>query len=636
MGFKEGHFPPVDPATFLNEPLRERVRKLAVHWGEYGFGTARNINVIYIFKIVFLYTLAGTAIATAGVAAFWEINLWWNVPIVYQKLVIWTVLLELLNLAGSWGPLAGKFKPMMGGFLFFAKVGTIRLRPWKWVPGTAGNFRTGLDVALYLALLLSLVAGLALPGVPNSGLADWAANGSVPILATGSSTLGLVHSVPVIAALVFWVLLGLRDKIAFLAGRAEQYLPAFVFFAAMPAIGTFADMIIALKMLLISSWVGAAFSKIGRHFTLVIPPMLSNTPFWPPLSLKRAMYRNFPEDMRPSKLASLTAHGPGTVVEWVAPLLLLFSMNHSLTLAASLLMIAFCVFIISTFPLAVPLEWNVLFGFAGFALFLGFPAWDGFAVTDFSQPWMLVAMIVGLLFFPVLGNLRPDKVSFLPSLRQYSGNWATALFTFAPGAEAKLNAVTRPTTNQLDQLQAAMGVPPEIAEIVLQQTIAWRSTQSQGKGLFSMLYKYLPDIESRTVREGEFTSNSLTGFNFGDGHMHGPFILPALQEACNFAPGELIVAYVESEAVGSGKQKWQLVDAAIGTLAEGTWNVAEMVDQQPWLPNGPIALPETFKRPEAEWPPFQVGAKADFQTVAPGTAPEADAATGAAGAAHAE
>mgnify|MGYP000367231707 CR=1 FL=1 len=73
MGFKEGNFPPVDPAVFLNSPLQTRMRTLAQHWGEYGFGTARNINVIYIFKIVVLYALAGVALATIGVSAFWPL-----------------------------------------------------------------------------------------------------------------------------------------------------------------------------------------------------------------------------------------------------------------------------------------------------------------------------------------------------------------------------------------------------------------------------------------------------------------------------------------------------------------------------------------------------------------------------------
>lgn len=605
MGFKEGHFPPVDPATFLNSPLQTRIRTLAQHWGEYGFGTARNINVIYLFKIIVLYALAGVAIATIGISAFWEVSVWWNDPIVYQRLVVWTVLLEALNLAGSWGPLAGKFKPMMGGFLFYSKLGTIRVRPFSWVPGTAGHTRSGLDVALYYAFLVSLVTALVLPGVPNAEVTAWMSD------TWGKAGHGLINSAPLFAAMAFWLLLGLRDKIFFLAARAEQYLPLFLFFAVLPTLGTFADMMIAGKLAIVTSWVGAAVGKFGRHFTLVIPPMLSNTPFWAPKWLKRSMYRDFPNDMRPSKVASLTAHVLGTIVEIAAPLALLFSTNSTVTWVAAVLMACFCLFIISTFPLAVPLEWNVLFGYLGFALFLGFPAQAGFGVGDFSSPLLLVGVLVILLFFPILGNIRPDKVSFLPSLRQYSGNWATALYSFTPGAEAKLNAVTRPSSNQVDQLQA-MGYPYVAAEITLQQTIAWRATQSQGKGLFSMLYTYLPDIESRTIREGEFLCNSVTGFNFGDGHMHGFQLLPALQQICEFEPGELIVAYAESQPIHKGTQEWKLIDAATGVLAEGSWNVAEMVDQQPWLERGPIALPETFLRPESEWPAFVVDRKPEF------------------------
>jgi Transmembrane protein of unknown function (DUF3556) len=90
--------------------------------------------------------------------------------------------------------------------------------------------------------------------------------------------------------------------------------------------------------------------------------------------------------------------------------------------------VLFHLFIISTYPLAVPLEWNVLFAYATVFLFLGFPNQDGYGVWDISSPWLLVAILTGLLFFPVLGNLRPDLVSFLPSMRQYAGNWASAVW----------------------------------------------------------------------------------------------------------------------------------------------------------------------------------------------------------------
>ena len=245
--------------------------------------------------------------------------------------------------------------------------------------------------------------------------------------------------------------------------------------------------------------------------------------------VKRLHYRNFPHDIRPSHVAGFMAHGPGTVVEVVAPLTLLLSPWPWLTIIAAAIMVAFHLFIISTFPLAVPLEWNVLFAYATIFLFLGFPNWEGYSIADMSSPWLTVAILAGLLFFPVLGNLRPDLVSFLPSMRQYAGNWASAVWAFAPGAEEKLNRVTRSARNQVDQL-VAFGYEPQWAEISMQQPIAWRSMHSQGRGLFSVLLKNLRDIDTRTVREAEFVCNSLIGFNFGDGHLHNEDLIKAVQD----------------------------------------------------------------------------------------------------------
>jgi uncharacterized membrane protein YkgB len=318
-----------------------------------------------------------------------------------------------------------------------------------------------------------------------------------------------------------------------------------VFFAFLPA----DDMIIALKLLIVVVWCGAGVSKFGRHFTNVVPPMVSNTPFFMPKFVKRMHYRDYPNDLRPSKLASLMAHGGGSFVELVTPLVLLFSVNPTLTLCAVVLMVVFHGFILSTFPLAVPLEWNVLFGFAAVFLFWLHPAWDGYGVWDMSSPWLAIGIVACLVFFPILGNLRPDLVSFLPAMRQYAGNWASATWALAPGAEAKLDElVFRPCKNQLTQLQATY--PPVVAEITMQQTIGWRSMHSQGRGLLSLIIKHLgDDIDRYDVREAEFGCNSVIGFNFGDGHLHDEQLIEALQEQCHFAPGEFIVAWVESQAI---------------------------------------------------------------------------------------
>ena len=602
MGFKTGNFPPVDLETFTDKPLQERVKALALHWVEYGFGSPKMIPTTYVVKLLFLYLGVGLTLVTltSGVGAPWAVVSWWNEPIVYQKLILWTMFLETLGVAGSWGPIAGKFKPMTGGVLFWARPDTIRMPPWPdKVPGTAGDRRSGLDVVLYLGLLAGLLAPVVLPGTSVAAL-----SAVLP-----DNTSGLVNPALMLIPIVLTIVLGLRDKTIFIAARAEQYGPALVIFALVPLLGgatgnAFVDMIILLKLLLVSVWIGAGVSKLGVHFANVVPPMVSNSPCVPGRGIRRAHYRNFPEDIRPSGLAKGLAHIGGTLVEIAVPLTLLFTTNATIALLGAAVMVCFHAFIISTFPLAVPLEWNLIFGFAAVFLFVGFPNADGFGITDASSLWLVVAAAVALLFFPVLGNLRPDLVAFTPSMRQYAGNWASALWAFQPGCEDKLNLITRPTENQVQQLEA-MGYPPAVAEITMQQTIGWRSMHSQGRGLFSVLMKHVHDLDRATVREGEFACNSVIGFNFGDGHLHNWRLIEAIQRRCNFAPGEFIVAWVESQPIHKSTQEYMVIDAALGIIERGTWNVRDAVNEQPWLPNGPIPLAVTWTKTDSQGQPVR-------------------------------
>ena len=190
---------------------------LALNWVDNGYGVPRMVHAIYIVKLVFFYALGGVVVATltSGLPAFWHVAQWWNEPIVYQKVILWTVLLETIGVAGSWGPLAGKTKPMMGGILYWARPGTIRLRPWRRVPFTAGNRRTWFDVALYLALIVSVIVPLVLPGVPSDSLSA----------ALPDNTSGLVNPALLIAPIVLLVV----DRAAgqdHLSGRARRAVPA--------------------------------------------------------------------------------------------------------------------------------------------------------------------------------------------------------------------------------------------------------------------------------------------------------------------------------------------------------------------------------------------------------------------------
>ncbi|GAF48618.1 DUF3556 domain-containing protein [Rhodococcus wratislaviensis] len=575
MGFKTGNFPEVDPATFLDRPFFDRIRAMSTHWVDYGFGTPKMVHTIYILKLLVLYIAAGLSIATftSGYNVL-DVGAWWNAPIVYQKLILWTLLVETVGLGGSWGPLAGHFKPMMGGALFWLRPGTIRLPPWPGkVPLTSGDTRTIVDVLVYAAILVDIVLALGFAGVHTP---------SVDAALPGNH--GLVNPTLLLPLIALLVVIGLRDKVIFIAARGEQYFPAVVFFGVLP----FVDMIVALKLLIVSVWVGAGISKLGHHFSMVVPPMLSNTPWLPSKTIKRAHYRSFPNDLRPSIVAGGVAHVLGTVVEVVTPLVLLFTTNGTITLLAVALMVAFHLFILSTFPLAVPLEWNLLFAYAAVFLFLGFPNAAGFGLGDFSSPLLLAAIVAALVFFPILGNLRPDLVSFLPSMRQYAGNWASATWAFAPGAEDKLDEfITRPSQNTRTQLLATY--PPEVADVVMHQLLGWRSMHSQGRALLSLMSRHLgDDIDTYSLREAEFSCNSLVAFNFGDGHLHNEHLIAAIQRRCNFAPGEFLIAWIESQPIHKGIQEYKVIDAAHGVIEQGTYKVSDAIAEQPWLPNGPI------------------------------------------------
>jgi hypothetical protein len=556
----------------MRKPYRERTQVLARHWVEYGFGTPKITALIYIAKLLVFAVFCGVVVATttSGLDPFSPAS-WWHEAIVYQKLVVWVLLIESLGIAGSWGPLAGHFKPMTAGFRHYGRAHTIRLPPWPdHVPFTKGDDRTPIDAALYVALLVSMIAALVVPTASNN------------LMATGV----------VVPIIVLLVVLGLRDKVLFLAARGEQYLPALIFFAFFP----FVDMIVAAKILIVIVWMGAAFSKFGRHFANVIPPMVSNTPWLFVKAIKRAHYRDFPDDLRPSERAVGLAHGAGTLVEFCMPPVLLLSHNHTVTVIAVVAMICFHTFIISTFPLAVPLEWNALFMYLAAFLFLAYPNQGGYGLGD-MDPALLVVTVVALLFFPVLGNLRPDLVSFLPAMRQYAGNWAAAMWAFAPGAEEKIDEhIVKAAPIQVKQLVDLGMFDAKQAEVVLSQPLSWRAMHSQGRGLNSVMINQLGgDIDTYTLREAEFCCNLIVGFNFGDGHLHDRRMIEAVQKRCGFAPGELIVVWAEAEPVGKGRQDYWVMDAAVGIVERGSWSVREAVVQQPWLPDGPISTDVTYR-----------------------------------------
>jgi hypothetical protein len=277
------------------------------------------------------------------------------------------------------------------------------------------------------------------------------------------------------------------------------------------------------------------------------------------------------------------------------PLVLLFSPWHWLTWIAIISMWMLHTFIISTIPLAVPLEWNVFFMFCVAFLFGNFPAGGGYGLGDMT-PALLVLVLVMALFPIVLGALKPEYVSFLVGMKQYAGNWASTSWSFRnKSMEDRINErIVKSADNQIDQIEPLFG--REISEIFIQKAVAFRMMHPMGRMHYSAMMRHVDNLDTRVQREGEFVSNVLTGWNFGDGHCHDERLIAGMQERCQYEPGDVIVVFTESQPAFSKKVQYRVIDAALGTVEKGWYHNDDAANEQPWLPNGPIPHTITWTR----------------------------------------
>jgi hypothetical protein len=557
MGLLDPAPPPFEVAEWRRLPHLQRIKPLAQDWALNGFGTPVAVYFLYVFKVL---AYAGLGFLLIEATSGWP---HWTEPIVFEKAVIWTMLWEVLGLGAGSLPLTLRFSPMIGGVLYWLRPGTTRLPPWpERLPGTRGTTRTLLDVSLYGALLAALVF-LRLSGGAG-GSAPWA-----------SGQVARLDPVAVGAMLALLAALGLRDKVPFLAARAEIYGNLSLIF-----LFPLTNLVIAAQLVFFCIWWGAASSKLNRHFPFVVTVMISNTPWNRSRAMKRRLYRDHPEDLLPSRMGAAAAH-LGTVIEFTLPLVLVLTSGGIVQTLAIAGMVIFHAHILSTFPLAVPLEWNI---FMIFGLLFLFGHYGSVPFSTIDDPLLLVILALTCVGLPVLGNLRPDLVSFLPSMRYYAGNWATSqwLFRRDTGAEAKLDReVVKAAPIVGEQLKKFY--EPELIDVLLYKGLAFRSMHSHGRALNALTGRAVEDVEDYDVREGELVAGVVLGYNFGDGHFHDQRLLAAVQERCHFAPGELRVVTLESQPAQVQRQRYRIWDAAEGLVEEGYVDVAEMAKRQPWL-----------------------------------------------------
>ncbi len=562
--------PRIDVAEWRTRSRSERIKPMAQHIAENGMGNPEVFFVLYAVKIA-LYIFVGLcfALTTAGIDGWTDIGTWWSEPIVFQKVVLWSLLFEVLGLGCGFGPLTGKIAPPMGSPLYWLRPGTIRLAPWpNRIPFTGGDRRTVVDVVLYAALLASAVFAL---------LSD----GAGPVAALDTS-IGLIPPERVVPVVVILAVIGLRDKVIFLATRGEVYGSLTVtFLLAGP------NVIVAAKLVMLAVWLGAATSKLNRHFPFVVATMMANNPLVRAKWMKRVFFRKFPDDLQPGRIAQFLAHF-GTVIEMGVPLVLFFSHGGVVTYIAAAVMIVFHLVILTAIPLGVPLEWNVFMIFGIASLFVDKAA---IGLADVTEPWPIVALLAIIFIAIVIGNIDPTKVSFLPGMRYYAGNWDTSQWFFTEAASQKL-ADHRIGLGLVQHKQIEKLSTPEGTEISLALGHAFRAMYAHGRGLMTLWDHVIPPGRDAdyTVVDGEPVAGYAVGWSFGDGHLHNEQLISALQRRCHFAPEELRVLILDGQAIHRQWQQYRIVDAATGELERGTFRVSDLVSRQPWEHDVPITV----------------------------------------------
>ena len=120
--------------------------------------------------------------------------------------------------------------------------------------------------------------------------------------------------------------------------------------------------------------------------------------------------------------------------------MLFFSHGGWPTAIAAFVMIVFHLNILLAFPMGVPLEWNVFMIFGVLWLFV---AHAQLGLSNLTNPWPVAVLFVVVAGTVVLGNLYPRKVSFLPGMRYYAGNWDTTVWCVKPSADEKIRTGAR-------------------------------------------------------------------------------------------------------------------------------------------------------------------------------------------------
>ena len=219
--------------------------------------------------------------------------------------------------------------------------------------------------------------------------------------------------------------------------------------------------------------------------------MMSNNPVFRPRLIKRKFFERFPDDLRPGRLSRMAralqhrdrGAGPAGVV-----LLPRRLADGDRRVRHAVLPLRHPV--VDTDGGAAGVERLHDVQRAG-AVRRARRAW-GWAICRRPLPIVLFVVVAGTV---VLGNLFPRKVSFLPGMRYYAGNWDATLWCVKPSADAKIaNGIVSIASMPQAQMERYYG-SPETAQMYRYMGYAFRAFNTHGRAMFTLAHRAMAGHE---------------------------------------------------------------------------------------------------------------------------------------------
>ena len=573
-----------DVKKYVKAGPREQMRIAADSWARQGFGVPSPILLFYVLKMAgYMYTIYWLT----GYCQFEQGSAEWRADS-FRRFVAFNLLFEILHLGCATGPLCGHFYPPLTAIVHWLWPGSVKL-PWRVdakdgrTPFLSflGTKRTYVDVGVMLAHLYFLVRAVTAPVV------------------------GRDQVLPYICTLM---LLSVLDHTIFLASRGEQYLWVSITFlleSQWNGSSSAPERFTGAKLMQMAIWMWASMSKWGNWFPFVVQVMVANSPCVPWEWAKGLMFKDVKNgDFRTSKLCYYVAHF-GTFTEFLFPLGLAMGGDTLIGKFALVTALGFHVFIMSNIAMGVPQEWNLYCSTAAIYLFgpTDYGCLGGLRQSDITSLPMSAAafLLTAAVILPLLGNLYPKYVSFLVAMRYYAGNWPGSVWLVKKSAWSKLYRL--PTASRVVGDQLGLLYEPRDIINYGHRIMAFRMLHAHGRLLPGLIDLALnggePVKETKNGKrgktklnwndyqycEGEFMAAFALGYNFGDGYLHGKYMVNAIQQWCKFEEGELIHISWDSFPFMGSLIPWEIHDATdmFGKpIAQGKTDIKDAFEMQPY------------------------------------------------------